>query len=81
MMNWQEREKRQTTTLVEEETMRKKCNKWTVLVFYFLLFQDSIGAPEKLTQEEVLKELGVKIETKGKRIFFLEIVDLLSKQA
>ncbi len=26
------------------------------------------GAPEKLTKEEVLKELGVKIETKGKKM-------------
>ena len=25
------------------------------------------GTPEKLTQEQVLEELGVKIETKGKK--------------
>ena len=31
------------------------------------------GAPEKLTQEQVLEELGVKIETKGKILFFLII--------
>ena len=55
-------------------TMKNKCNKWTlVLLFYSLFIINTIctvnGAPEKLTQEQVLEELGVKIETKGKKIF------------
>ena len=44
-------------------------NKWWTL-FYYASFHFSWsfvqGAPEKLTQEQVLEELGVKIETKGK---------------
>ena len=51
--------------------MKNKCNKWTlVFLFYSLFIYNTIctvnGAPEKLTQEQVLEELGVKIETKGK---------------
>ena len=49
--------------------MKKKCNKWTLFVFLFYAFNFNTivnGAPEKLTQEQVLEELGVKIETKGK---------------
>ena len=54
-------------------TMKKKCNKWTlVFLFYSLFIFNTIykpvtAAPEKLTPEEVLEELGVKIETKGKK--------------
>ena len=56
--------------------MKNKCNKWTlVFLFHSLLTFNTIwktvnGAPEKLTQEQVLEELGVKIETKGKILFF-----------
>ena len=53
--------------------MKKKCNKWTlVFLFYSLFIFNNLyktavnAAPEKLTPEEVLEELGVKIETKGK---------------
>ena len=39
----------------------------TILLFLQLCFHSTArGAPEKLTQEQVLEELGVKIETKGK---------------
>jgi hypothetical protein len=51
--------------------MKKKCNKWTlVFLFYSLFIFNNLyktavnAAPEKLTPEEVLEELGVKIETK-----------------
>jgi hypothetical protein len=60
--------------------MKKKCNKWTlVFLFYSLFIFNNLyktavnAAPEKLTPEEVLEELGVKIETKGKTIFFSNI--------
>ena len=45
-------------------------NKWWTLFYYaFFHFSWSFvqGTPEKLTQEQVLEELGVKIETKGKK--------------
>ena len=45
-------------------------NKWWTLFYYtFFHFLWSFvqGTPEKLTQEQVLEELGVKIETKGKK--------------
>ena len=56
-------------------------NKWWTL-FYYASFHFSWsfvqGAPEKLTQEQVLEELGVKIETKGKppttKLFFLVLL-------
>ena len=51
--------------------MKKKCNKWTLVFLFYSLFifnnlYKTAAAPEKLTPEEVLEELGVKIETKGK---------------
>ena len=55
------------------KTMTKKkccCKKWTLSLVLSLLLSSCIsksffvqGAPEKLTQEQVLEELGVKIET------------------
>ena len=64
--------------------MKKKCNKWTlVFLFYSLFIFNNLyktavnAAPEKLTPEEVLEELGVKIETKGKtnkfQVIFLSL--------
>ena len=50
--------------------------KWTLTQVFLLLLSYpgsfsrgnfALGAPEKLTQEQVLEELGVKIETKGKK--------------
>ena len=62
---------------IEEQmtTMKNKCNKWTLVFLFYSLFTFNAiwktvnGAPEKLTQEQVLEELGVKIETKGKTFF------------
>ena len=49
----------------------KKTMKWMYLLYWLFLwcsgeFWDKSLA-EKLTQEQVLEELGVKIETKGKK--------------
>ena len=42
---------------------------WTLSYYMFLHFLWTYvqGTPGKLTQEQVLEELGVKIETKGKK--------------
>ena len=42
---------------------------WTLSYYMFLNFLWTYvqGTPGKLTQEQVLEELGVKIETKGKK--------------
>lgn len=55
-------------TKKKKSTMKKKCKKWQVIVVLLSsLFSTTFATPEKLTQEQVLAELGVKIETKGKK--------------
>ena len=41
-------------------------HQWTLVIVQLLLSCHCWGAPEKLTKEQVLEELGVKIKTKGK---------------
>ena len=58
------------STLRSDSIKGRMKNKWWTL-FYYAAFHFSWsfvqGTPEKLTQEQVLEELGVKIETKGKK--------------
>lgn len=58
--------------------MKKKCKKWVIVVMLqaLLLPSSTFATPEKLTQEQVLAELGVKIETKGKSLFDYSKVEM-----
>ena len=58
------------STLRSDSIKGRMKNKWWTLFYYMFfhfLWNFVHGTPEKLTQEQVLEELGVKIETKGKK--------------